>query len=111
MTKAAAQAGTPRVGKALANLAALYGMQQVMSESGWLTGSGLLPDGYAEAGADAIDALCDEIAPDALLLADGFGITNEVLRAPIASADYAEGIFNSLGQPYPFPGQETHDRC
>lgn len=100
MLEAAEDARTPRVGAALNNLATLYGLQQVMGESGWLAARGLITAEDLESATQVIEDLCDDLLPDAALLADGFGVDNTILRAPIAEDDYAKGVFRSLSLPF-----------
>ncbi|MDQ1005908.1 acyl-CoA oxidase [Streptomyces sp. V4I23] len=97
---AAERARTERVRKALRTLATLYGLQLVIDHSGWLLARGLISAAFVESAPQVVDELCNEIVPDAALLADGFGVSNDILRAPIAEANYAEGVFNALGVPY-----------
>ncbi|XP_068694266.1 uncharacterized protein [Montipora capricornis] len=62
----------------------LYQMKVIKSDLGYFTTSGLMS---TSTGAHVVKAhadLCREVAPEALALCDAFGISEEVLSAPIA---------------------------
>ena len=74
----------PGLQPVLKNLHHLYQMSVIKRDLGYFTTSGLMSTGTgAEVGKVAAD-LCREVAPQALALCDVFGITDEMLNAPIA---------------------------
>ena len=62
----------------------MYVISCVEQDLGFLATSGLLPAGTGkEVGRVAAD-LCRSVAPHAIALCDSFGLTDEMLSAPIA---------------------------
>jgi acyl-CoA oxidase len=78
--------------QALGLLATLYGLGEGAKRSGWLLAEGALTATQVTRLPELFDEVCAELAPHACLLADGFGITNDVLRSAIAD-DYL-GYYN-----------------
>lgn len=78
----------PQLRQVLADLALLFALERIERDSGWLLAERLLTVDHVKALPTRIDALCARIEPHAEGLCEGFGITNQLLRAPIASDDY-----------------------
>ena len=72
--------------EALAPLAALYGLSCIEDASAWLLASGYLETAKAEAIRSQVNDLCLRLRPLAVTLADGFGIPDDLIGAPIALA-------------------------
>ncbi|MBQ0986518.1 hypothetical protein KBZ10_18770 [Streptomyces sp. F63] len=77
---------------ALALLAALYGLSEVRRDAGWFLARGVLTAEQVERLPREADALCAELRPYAGLLIDGFNLSPELLRAPIAADDYVSAF-------------------
>ena len=93
----------PGLQPVLKKLHHLYQMTVIKKDLGYLTTSGLMPIGTgAEVGKVAAD-LCREVAPQALALCDAFGITDEMLNAPIAR-DWVK--YNAVDNKGEVEGQE-----
>lgn len=92
-TAAAAQdAQVARVRSALTLLAALYGVTELQRDAGWFAArGGLTPVQVLGLAGDA-DALCAALVPEVPMLLDGFALTPELLRAPIAQQDYLDAF-------------------
>lgn len=74
----------PGLQPVLKNLHHLYQMKVIKSDLGYFTTSGLISTTTgAQVGKVAAD-LCQVVAPQALALCDAFGISDEMLNAPIA---------------------------
>lgn len=69
-------------------LAALYALVEIGRDAGWYLARGVLTAAQTEALSSTVDSLCPRILPLAEVLADGFALTPELLRAPIAADDY-----------------------
>ncbi|QXE32942.1 hypothetical protein KQY30_00160 [Streptomyces sp. GMY02] len=85
---AAARARTSEVREALELLLALYGLTEIQRDSGWYLARGALTAPQVEAIPAEIDALCAQVLPHAETLIDGFRLSPDLLRAPIAADDY-----------------------
>ncbi|SEG19674.1 acyl-CoA oxidase [Nonomuraea solani] len=75
------------VRQALRRLAVLYGLMEIHREAGWFLARGAVTASQVTSLPALIDQTCADILPDAVMLAEGFGITNDVLRTAIAD-DY-----------------------
>lgn len=74
----------PELQPVLKKLHHLYQINVIKKDLGYFTTSGLMSTGTgAKVGKAAAD-LCREVAPQALALCDAFGISDEMLNAPIA---------------------------
>lgn len=99
------RAEDPEARDALALLASLYGLTEVRRDAGWYLARGVLTAGQTEALPAVIDALCARVKPYAETLIDGFALSPELLRAPIAADDYVAafqrctGAFGPAGDP------------
>jgi acyl-CoA oxidase len=69
---------------ALAKLAALFALSRIEADRGWFLEAGYLSTAKSHAIREQVNILCAEIRPDAVGLADGFGIPDRLLGAPIA---------------------------
>lgn len=78
---------------ALARLESLFAMSRIEKDCGWFLESGYLSTAKSQAVRNQVNELCAEIRPDAVSLADGFGIPDNILGAPIAIRP--EGELNS----------------
>jgi acyl-CoA oxidase len=76
------------VKQALRTLAALYGLTEIKRDSGWYSALGLASAEQILSLDALADRLCAEISPHVPMLIDGFALSPELLRAPIAHADY-----------------------
>lgn len=74
----------PDLQPVLKNLHHLYQMAVIKKDLGYFTTSGLLSAGTGAQVGRVTAELCREVAPQALALCDAFGITDEMLNAPIA---------------------------
>jgi acyl-CoA oxidase len=77
------------VHEAIQLLASLYGLTEIQRDAGWYLARGALTAEQVERIPAALDALCERIAVHVPLLLDGFCLSPDLLRAPIASDDYA----------------------
>jgi acyl-CoA oxidase len=93
----AAQARTAEVRDALEPLVALYGLTEVQRDAGWYLARGGLTARQVEELPARIDALCARVRPVAPLLIDGFQLSPELLRAPIAADDYVAAFQRIAG--------------
>ncbi|OMI36549.1 acyl-CoA dehydrogenase [Streptomyces sparsogenes] len=82
---------------ALGLLAALYGLTEVRRAADWLLARGVLTAEQVERLPVEADALCAEIRPYADTLTDGFNLSPELLRAPIAADDYVAAFQRRTG--------------
>jgi acyl-CoA oxidase len=69
-------------------LAALYALTEINRDAGWYLARGVLTAAQVMRLPSALDELCPRILPLASALADGFALTPELVRAPIAADDY-----------------------
>jgi acyl-CoA oxidase len=74
----------PAVRMALAKLSALFALSRIETDRGWFLEAGYLSTAKSHAIREQVNVLCAEIRPDAVGLADGFGIPDQLLGAPIA---------------------------
>lgn len=74
----------PAVRTALGELAALFALSRIEADRGWFLEAGYLSTAKSHAIREQVNLLCAEIRPDAVGLADGFGIPDRLLGAPIA---------------------------
>ena len=74
----------PGLQPVLKTLHRLYQMKVIQSDLGYFTTSGLISTATGAMVGKATADLCRDVAPQALALCDAFGITNEMLNAPIA---------------------------
>lgn len=82
-TKKESDAGLTSV---LDDLVALYGLSRLNADMAWFLENGLFEQAKARAIRREISTLCEQLAPKAVHLVDGFGIPSKVL-GPIAFAD------------------------
>lgn len=68
----------------LRKLAELFACALIERDRGWYLENGYLTAAESKSMAGRVDALCAELAPDAVALVDAFGIPAEILAAPIA---------------------------
>ncbi|WP_066979076.1 acyl-CoA dehydrogenase [Streptomyces sp. NRRL F-4489] len=94
---AAADARTEEVREALGLLASLYALTEIQRDAGWYLARGALTAGQAEEIPARIDALCARVHPHVPLLIDGFRLSPELLRAPIAADDYVAAFQRLAG--------------
>ena len=69
----------------LGNLATLYAVETIDSHKSWYLESGYMDASKTRAIRGLVNRLCAEIRSRAVLLVDGFGIPESVLRAPAAT--------------------------
>jgi acyl-CoA oxidase len=69
---------------ALERLRMLYALERIERHAGWYLAQGYLDEAKARAVTHEVNALCGQLRPDAVALADAFGIPDPVLAAPIA---------------------------
>jgi acyl-CoA oxidase len=74
--------------EALTLLARLYGLTVIEPDAGWYAVKGLLSRDEVEALPATVDSLCASLVPHVDPLIDGFRLSPELLRAPIAADDY-----------------------
>ena len=74
----------PAVQGALGKLSALFALTRIEADRGWFLEAGYLSAAKSLAIREQVNVLCAEIRPDAVGLADGFGIPDRLLGAPIA---------------------------
>ncbi|OKK14741.1 acyl-CoA oxidase [Streptomyces sp. CB00455] len=96
-TGAAGAARTDTSRTALGLLAALYALTEVRRDAGWYLARGVLTTEQVERLPLEADALCAEIHPYADVLTEGFNLSPELLRAPIAADDYAAAFQRYTG--------------
>lgn len=70
---------------ALTKLAALFALSRIEADRGWFLEAGYISTAKSHAVREQVNVLCAEIRPDAVGLADGFGIPDRLLGAPIAT--------------------------
>jgi acyl-CoA oxidase len=68
----------------LARLCDLYALSCLQADSGWFLAHDYLEAGKWKAVRAEVEALCGELATDAVALTDAFGIPDTALAAPIA---------------------------
>ena len=65
----------------------LHALATIEADRAWFQEHGRISSTRAKAVTRAVNALCEEIRPDAVALVDGFGIPDALLRAPIGVAE------------------------
>ncbi|MFC0437661.1 acyl-CoA dehydrogenase [Kutzneria buriramensis] len=78
-------------------LAALYGLTEIQRDAGLYLARGAMTAEQVERLPAVIDAQCAQILPHVNTLIDGFGLTPELLRAPIAADDYLAAFQQTVG--------------
>jgi acyl-CoA oxidase len=73
----------PRLRPVLERLAALHALSIIEADRGWFLERGYMEGGKARAIRDQVNALCNELRPEAVAIVDGFGVPDALL-APIA---------------------------
>ena len=69
-------------------LAALYAVTELQHDAGWYLAHGVFSAEQVLSLPDRADALCVALAPYVPALIEGFALSPELLRAPIAAEDY-----------------------
>ncbi|MFI8166560.1 acyl-CoA dehydrogenase [Streptomyces sp. NPDC085931] len=82
---------------ALRLLASLYGLVEIQRDAGWYLAKGLLTAEQVEGMPAAVDRCCELLRPHARRLIDAFRLSPELLRAPIAFADYTAAFQRRVG--------------
>ncbi|MFD7735705.1 acyl-CoA dehydrogenase [Kitasatospora phosalacinea] len=96
-TRAVDGAQDGRAREALGLLASLYGLTEVQRDAGWYLARGVLTAEQVEQLPGAVDGLCALVRPHAGTLIDGFRLSPELLRAPIAADDYVGAFQRRTG--------------
>jgi acyl-CoA oxidase len=78
---AVVRAPTPGSSESLRGLATLYGLERLEAGRAWFLETGYFEGSKSRAVRTEVKALIDELAPDALMLVEAFGIPDAVLRA------------------------------
>ncbi|TDV38610.1 acyl-coenzyme A oxidase [Actinophytocola oryzae] len=68
-------------------LASLYGLLHLRDDAGWYLARGCVTAEQVIALPDLVDTVCEQLAGSSHLLVDGFNLSPELLRAPIAQDD------------------------
>ncbi|GAB3488244.1 acyl-CoA dehydrogenase [Amycolatopsis cihanbeyliensis] len=89
---AAEGAATEDARTALHTLARLYGLTELQRDAGWYLARGLLTAEQVLAVPGELDSLCVALLPYVTPLIDGFQLSPELLRAPIAADDYVSAF-------------------
>ncbi|MGD2070344.1 MAG: acyl-CoA dehydrogenase [Gemmatimonadota bacterium] len=76
------RAPSPGTSEALRLLSELWALERLEAHRGWYLESGFFEGSKSKAVRDRVNALCREVADVAVVLVDGFGIPDAVLRAP-----------------------------
>lgn len=105
--RAAADAGSEQVHHALLLLASLYGLTEIQRDAGWYLARGVLTAREVEELPSLIDGLCESIVPYAPLLVEGFQLSPDLLRAPIAADDYVAAYQRLAGAHPPGGGSPS----
>jgi acyl-CoA oxidase len=79
---AVARAPDPGTSETLGTLAVLHGLARLEDDRGWFLEAGYLEPAKSRAIREQVNRLCAEVAGQAVALVDGFGIPDEVLKAP-----------------------------
>ncbi|HEX2128373.1 MAG TPA: acyl-CoA dehydrogenase [Solirubrobacterales bacterium] len=72
----------------LSRVCDLHALATIEADRAWFQEHGRISSTRAKALTRAVNALCAELRPAAGLLVDGFGIPDEIVRAPIGVRDY-----------------------
>ena len=99
--EAAQHASLPDVGPALGLLASLYGLTELQSDAGWYLAHDAITAEQVVALPSLVDSVCQQLLPHADALIAGFALTPELLRAPIAHADYIAAFCSGLNDAAP----------
>jgi len=91
-TAAAADAREERVGEALRLLCSLYGLIEINREAAWYLAEGALTPAQFKRIPGLIDEAAEALVPFSALLVEGFNLSPELLRAPIAADDYLTAV-------------------
>jgi acyl-CoA oxidase len=86
---AARNAENTDVASALSMLCSLYAISELRREAGWFAALGMLSAQEVLTLPQQADRLCAELKPHIPMLLEGFALSPELLRAPIAYEDYA----------------------
>lgn len=97
LSGAAACARNAEVGRALNLLGSLFGMSELQRHSGWYMAHGVLEGQQVLSLPAVADRLCMLLRAYVPMLIDGFALTPELLRAPIAFDDYATEFCRQVG--------------
>jgi acyl-CoA oxidase len=96
LREAAQGARVPEVGEALGLLGSLYGVTELQRDAGWYLAQGVLTAEQVIRLPAAADALCVKLRPHIPMLLEGFALSPELLRAPIAHYDYVTAFCNEV---------------
>jgi acyl-CoA oxidase len=80
--EATVRAPSPAASEAIAALSRLWSLSRLEADRGWFLESGYFEAAKARAIRTEVNALCGEVAEQALPLVEAFGIPDAVLRAP-----------------------------
>jgi len=80
----------PAVRALLDRVCSLYALSTIEADLAWFLGHGRMTPGRAKRVTGAVNDLCQELRPQALLLVEGFGIPEDWLDAPIAQGVEAQ---------------------
>jgi acyl-CoA oxidase len=75
----------PEIRDTLTTLRQLFAMARIEEDLDWFLQAGYVESAKAKAIRGEVNALCDEVRPDAEALVDAFGIPDACLAAPIAT--------------------------
>lgn len=76
------RAPTPGISESLRTLAALFALSRLEEDRAWFLEAGYFEGRKSEGIRAQVNALCGEVAEQAVLLVDSFGIPDDVLAAP-----------------------------
>lgn len=105
---AAQEAHDPSVREALNLTASLYGLTEIQRDSGWYLAHNALNAAQVIDMPALIDSLCVRLLPHAPMLIEGFGLTPELLRAPIAYDDYVAAFCREASVGAGYKATATH---
>ena len=100
---AAAATANETCREALRLLCALYALVEISRDTGWFLAKGVLTAEQVERLPAAVDHLCELTRPYSVLLTEGFSLSPELLRAPIAADDYVAEMDRLAGWDVPVP--------
>ncbi len=80
----------PTIRESLTALRQLFALARVEADLDWFLEAGYVTSAKAKAVRGGVNALCDELRPQAEALVDAFGIPDACLAAPIATQDRVE---------------------
>ncbi|HVZ33649.1 MAG TPA: acyl-CoA dehydrogenase [Polyangiaceae bacterium] len=81
------------------DLLSLFGLQEIAPHLGFLLAEGLVRSEEVKAHGKTLDRVCTRLRSSALHLAAALDLPNEILRAPLASGDYAAAYAARLHVP------------